>query len=32
MTLTLRFAGDELFYDSQMNGRGKDPQLVGRRP
>jgi CubicO group peptidase (beta-lactamase class C family) len=31
MTLTLRFAGDELFYDSAVNVRGKDPQLVGRR-
>ena len=31
LNLTLRFAGDELFYDSKMNVRGKDPQLVGRR-
>ncbi len=31
LTLTLRFAGDELFYDSMVNVRGKDPQLVGRR-
>jgi CubicO group peptidase (beta-lactamase class C family) len=30
-TVTLRFAGDELFYDSQINVRGKDPQLVGRK-
>jgi CubicO group peptidase (beta-lactamase class C family) len=30
LTLTLKFAGDELTYDSQMNVRGKDPQLVGR--
>ena len=32
MTMTLRFAGDELFYDSSVNVRGKDPQLVGRKP
>ena len=32
LTLTLRFTGDELFYDSQVNVRAKDPQLVGRRP
>jgi CubicO group peptidase (beta-lactamase class C family) len=31
LTLNLRFAGDDLFYDSQTNVRGKDPQLVGRR-
>jgi CubicO group peptidase (beta-lactamase class C family) len=31
-TLTLRFTGDELAYDSQVNVRGKDPQLLGRRP
>ena len=31
LTQTLRFAGEELIYDSQMNVRGKDPQLVGRR-
>ncbi len=31
LTMTLRFAGDDLFYDSQVNVRGKDPQLVGRR-
>jgi CubicO group peptidase (beta-lactamase class C family) len=30
-TLTLRFAGDEVFYDSQMNNGRKDPQLVGRK-
>ncbi len=30
-TFTLRFAGDEVFYDSQMNIGRKDPQLVGRR-
>jgi CubicO group peptidase (beta-lactamase class C family) len=32
LTLTMRFAGEELFYDSMVNVRGKDPQLVGRRP
>ncbi len=31
LDLTLRFAGDELFYDAKVNVRGKDPQLVGRR-
>jgi CubicO group peptidase (beta-lactamase class C family) len=31
LTVTMRFAGEELFYDSQVNVRGKDPQLVGRR-
>ena len=32
LTVSMRFAGDELFYDSQVNVRGKDPQLVGREP
>jgi CubicO group peptidase (beta-lactamase class C family) len=31
LTLTMRFAGEELFYDSMVNVRGKDPRLVGRR-
>ena len=30
-TLRLRFAGDELFHDSEVNVRGKEPGLVGRR-
>ncbi len=30
--LKLRFADDQLFYDSEMNvGGGKDPQLVGKK-
>jgi hypothetical protein len=31
LTLTLRFTGDEVAYDSQLNIGRKDPQLVGRR-
>jgi hypothetical protein len=30
--LSFRFAGDEVFYDSQMNIGRKDPQFVGRKP
>ena len=32
LDLDLRFAGDELFYDSKINVRAKDPQLVGHKP
>ncbi len=32
VTYSLRFSGDEVFYDSQMNVGRKDPQLVGRKP
>jgi CubicO group peptidase (beta-lactamase class C family) len=32
LTMTFRFAGDDVFYDSQMNIGRKDPQLVGRKP
>ena len=30
-TQTMRFSGEEVFLDSMINVRGKDPQLVGRR-
>jgi hypothetical protein len=35
LTLTLRFAGDELLYDSEYNvafGQTKRPSLVGKAP
>jgi CubicO group peptidase (beta-lactamase class C family) len=31
LTLTLRFVGEEVYYDSQMNIGRKEPRLVGRK-